>query len=67
MVCTFSFTKWPMSVPDRHRTCEEVEFARGRIDLGGDLGVGERVGHLIGFAELAFDLDEERESRRPPK
>src|SRR4029079_17703373 len=40
---------------------QQVEFARGRIDLGGDLGVGEAVGHLVGLAELALDLDEERD------
>src|SRR5215212_4634688 len=39
---------------------QQIEFARGRIDFGGDLGVGEAVGHLVGLAELAFDLDEER-------
>src|SRR5882757_5839516 len=37
---------------------QQIEFTRGRIDFGGDLGVGEAVGHLIGLAELAFDLDE---------
>ena len=40
---------------------QQIEFARGRIDFGGDLGVGEAVGHLVGLAELAFDLDEERD------
>ena len=25
---------------------QQIEFARGRIDLGGDLGVGKRIGHL---------------------
>jgi hypothetical protein len=38
---------------------QQVVIARGRIDLGGDLCFGERVGDLIGLAELAFDLDEE--------
>ena len=46
MLCTFSLTKWPMSVPvldvEFH---QQVEVAGGRIDLGGDLGVGELVGH----------------------
>src|SRR5262249_7245743 len=40
---------------------QQVEVAGGRIDLGGDLGVREAVGHLVGFAELAFDLDEGRD------
>ena len=40
---------------------QQIEFARGRIDFRRDLGVGEAVGHFIGFAELAFDLDEERD------
>ena len=60
MICTFSLTKWPMSVPvldiELH---QQVEVAGGGIDLGGDLGIRERVGDLVGFAELAFDLHEE--------
>src|SRR3954466_9876343 len=40
---------------------QQIEFARGRIDFGGDLGVGEAVGHLVRLAELAFDLDEKRD------
>src|SRR5262245_33976903 len=40
---------------------EQVEFARGRIDFGSDLGIGELVCDVIGFAELAFDLHEERD------
>ena len=38
---------------------QQVVVAGGRVDLGGDLGFGQLVGHLIGLAELAFDLDEE--------
>src|SRR5436190_24333772 len=38
---------------------QQVEFAGGRIDFGGDLGVGELVRHFVGLAELALDLDEE--------
>src|SRR4029079_8671560 len=40
---------------------QQVELARGRIDLRGDLGVRQAVCHLVGFSELAFDLDEERD------
>src|SRR6185437_8948530 len=36
---------------------QEIVVASGRIDFGGDLGFGELIGHLIGLAELAFDLD----------
>ncbi len=39
---------------------QQVEIAGGRIDLGGDLSFGKFVGDLIGLAEFAFDLDEER-------
>src|SRR5690242_502851 len=42
---------------------QEVIVPRGRIDLGGDLGFGQLVGDRIGLAELAFDLDEERNHR----
>src|SRR5262249_47314092 len=38
---------------------QEVEIPRRRVDLLGDLGVGELVGHLVGLSELAFDLHEE--------
>src|SRR5262247_2737584 len=38
---------------------KEVEVAGGGIDLGGDLGVGDPVGHVVGLAQVAFDLDEE--------
>src|SRR5262245_16184721 len=38
---------------------EKVEVSRRRVDLGGDLGVGELVRHLVRLAEMAFDLDEE--------
>src|SRR5262245_65914405 len=43
---------------------QQVEVAGGRIDLGGELGVRELVCHLVGLAELAFDLDEERDHAR---
>src|SRR6478672_7938451 len=39
---------------------QQIEFTRGRIDLRGNFRVGQAVGHLVGLAELAFDLDEER-------
>jgi hypothetical protein len=35
---------------------QEVEITGGRVYLRGDLGVGELIGDLVGFAELAFDL-----------
>ena len=38
---------------------QQVIVAGGRVDLGSDLGFGKRVGHPLGFAELAFDLHEE--------
>src|SRR5262249_55076138 len=38
---------------------QEVEVARGGIDFGGDLGVGDPVGHVVGLAQVAFDLHEE--------
>jgi hypothetical protein len=38
---------------------QQVIVARGRVDLGGDLGFGQRVRDLLGLAELAFDLDKE--------
>src|SRR6476620_6148655 len=50
---------------------QQVELARGRIDLGCNLGVGELVGDLVGLSDLAFDLNEEwnhlsAPPRRPP-
>ncbi len=45
---------------------QQVVVARGRIDFGGDFGFGQFVGHLVGLAELAFDLDEEGGHRDPP-
>jgi hypothetical protein len=42
---------------------QQVVIARGGLDLGGDLGLGERVGDGIGLAELAFELDEEGNHR----
>ncbi len=38
---------------------QQVEIARGRIDLGGELGICELVRHLVGLPEPAFDLHEE--------
>src|SRR5262249_49333007 len=38
---------------------QKVKLAGGRIDLGGDLSVGDPVGHVVGLAQVAFDLDEE--------
>src|SRR5438094_1546332 len=38
---------------------QQVVISGGRIDLGCELGVGELVRDLVGFAELALDLDEE--------
>ncbi len=43
---------------------QEVVMACGRIDLGCDLGLGELVGHRVGLAKLAFDLDEKGDHRR---
>ena len=37
---------------------QNVEMAGNRIDFRGDFGVGQAAGHLIGFAELAFDFNE---------
>src|ERR1700674_4971786 len=45
---------------------QEVVAAGGGIDLGGDLGVGKPVRHVIGLAKLALDLDEEGNHRLPP-
>src|SRR6202453_884206 len=42
---------------------QEVVITRGRIDLGGDLGLGKRVGDGVGLAELAFELHEKRHHR----
>src|SRR5881392_3964209 len=38
---------------------QQVVVAGGRVDFRGQLRVRELVRHLIGLAELAFDLDEE--------
>src|SRR5665213_39920 len=45
---------------------QQIVVAGGRVDFGGDLGFGQFVGYLIGFAELAFDLDKEGCHRAPP-
>src|SRR5215475_4572114 len=37
---------------------QQIEIARSRINLGRDLGIGERIGYRIGFAEVTFDLHE---------
>src|SRR3981189_2926919 len=42
---------------------QEIVVARGGINLGGNLGLGERVGDGVGLAELAFELDEEGNHR----
>src|SRR4051812_12294818 len=39
---------------------QQVEITGGRIDFRGDFRFGELVRHLIGLAELAFDLNEKR-------
>src|ERR1051325_6311977 len=39
---------------------QQVEIAGRRVDFRGDLGVGQRVRHLTGFAEMSFDLHEKR-------
>src|SRR5262245_30939517 len=48
---------------------QQVEFAGSRIDFRRNLGVGDLVGNVVGFAELAFDLDEEGDHARllPPQ
>src|SRR6202790_5221109 len=42
---------------------QQIVVARGGIDLGGDLGLGKRVGDGVGLAELAFELHEKRDHR----
>src|SRR5271169_5415462 len=37
---------------------ENVVMAGDRINLRGDLGLGQRAGDLVGAAQRAFDLDE---------
>ena len=44
---------------------QQIVIAGGRVDFGGDLGVGEAAGDLVGLAELALDLNEERGHRAP--
>jgi hypothetical protein len=43
---------------------QQIVVSRGRIDFRGDFGIRELVGHVIGSAELALDLDEERDHPR---
>src|SRR5207249_9538414 len=43
---------------------QQVVISGGRIDLGSQLGVSELVRDLVGFAELALDLDEEGDHAR---
>ena len=45
---------------------QEVEIAGGRVDFGRDLRIGERVCDRIGFAEMTFDLNEERDHAHLP-
>jgi len=40
---------------------QEIEFASGRIDFRCDLRIRQGIGDRVGFAEMAFDLDEERD------
>src|SRR6516162_8910934 len=49
---------------------QQIVVAGSRVDFGGDFGIGKLVGHIIGSAELALDLDEERDHprlRRPTR
>lgn len=46
---------------------QEVVVAGRGVDLGGDLGFGERVGDRVGLAKLAFDLDEKGTIAVAPK
>jgi hypothetical protein len=43
---------------------QQVEVPRSGVDFGGDLGIRERIGDLVGLAELALDLDEKRDHSR---
>ena len=43
---------------------QQVEIARGRIDFGRDLGIGQLARNLIRLAELAFDLHEKWDHAR---
>src|SRR3954454_4767642 len=45
---------------------QDVVVAGRRIDLRGDLAVGERACYRVGLAELALDLDEEGLHRAAP-
>src|SRR5260363_125810 len=38
---------------------QQVVIPGGGVDLGRDLGLCQRIGHDVGLAELALDLDEE--------
>src|SRR6478735_10877784 len=38
---------------------QQVVMAGGGVDLRGNLGLRQRIGHRIGLAELAFELDKE--------
>src|SRR6185437_4979731 len=42
---------------------QQIVVAGGRVDLRGDLGLGECIGDGVGLAELAFELDEKRYHR----
>src|SRR6266478_6431861 len=39
---------------------QQVEVAGGRIDFGRDLRIRQRIGHRVGFAEVALDLNKKR-------
>jgi hypothetical protein len=45
---------------------KQIKVTGGRINLGRDLGIGKRIRHRIGFAEVAFDLNEKRDHAFPP-
>src|SRR5690242_3318773 len=38
---------------------QKIKLTGGRIDFGGDLGIGDPVRHVVGLSKVAFDLDEE--------
>src|SRR5262249_48415141 len=44
---------------------QQVELSRRGIDLGRNFRIGKLVGHVIGFAEMALDLDEKRDHALP--
>src|SRR5216683_8303933 len=40
---------------------QQIEVAGSRINFGCDLGICKRIGHRIGSAEMAFDLNKKRD------